>query len=133
MAASLEAQGMATPTLNEILSCHDLQTKDVNRECSKGIRYEISVKIVKWKMIGRLLGISEEKLAAIQVDNNTEDERRVVMLNTWHQKHGSQATCLSLMIALYKHQCCDLIEELCGMIKSHAAELNIQPKSNGSG
>ena len=129
MAVSLEAQGMAAPTLNEILSRHGLQRENVNRECSQRIRYEISVKIVHWKMVGRYIGIPEEKLAAIQVDNNSEEEQRFVMIHTWHQQLGSQATYLSLMMALHQHQCRDLIEQLCIMIKSDT----IQPKSNKSG
>ena len=132
MAISLEAQVMTAPTLDEILSRHGLQMRDVSRECSQGIRYEISIKIISWKMIGRLLGIPEETLVAIQVDNNTEDERRFVMLHTWHKKQGSQATYFRLMTALYRHQCCDLIELLCGMIKSHTAIVT-QPESNSNG
>ena len=136
MAASLEAQGtgMAAPTLDEILSCHGIQREDVNRECSQDIRYEISIKIVNWKMVGYYLGVPEEQLAAIQVDNNTEQERRVALLNTWHQAQGSQATYLSLMMALYQHHRCDLVELLCCMIKSHAAAITrIQTESNRSG
>ena len=126
--------GMTTPTLDEILSHHGIQREDMNRQCSQGIRYEISIKIVNWKMLGRYLGIPEEKLAAIQVDNNTEEERRFVMLHTWHQAQGSQATYFSLMAALYWHQRCDLVEQLCGMIKSHAAVITtIQLESSGSG
>ena len=75
-------------------------------------------------MVGRYIGIPEEKLAAIQVDNNSEEERRFVMIHTWHQQEGSQATYLRLMTALYQHQCRNLIEDLCGMIKSDAAVLS---------
>ena len=134
MAISLEAQVTTAPTLDEILSHHGLQMRDVSRVCSQGIRYEISIKIVSWKMIGRLLGIPEETLAAIQVDNNTEDERRFVMLHTWHKKQGSQATYFRLMTALYRHRRCDLVEQLCGMIKSNSiASTRTQPESNESG
>jgi hypothetical protein len=132
MAASLEAQGMTT--LDEILSHHGVKKEDASQECPQGIRYEISIKIVNWKMVGRYLGIPEEKLAAIERDNHTEEERRVDLLNTWHQGQGSQATYLSLMTVLYQHYRRDLVEELCGMIKSHdAAITRTQTKSNGSG
>jgi hypothetical protein len=134
MAANLEAQGMTTPTIDEILSRQGLRREDVDRKCSQGIRYEISIKMIDWKMVGRILGISEEKLAAIQVDNHTEEERRVVLLHTWHQIAGSRATYLSLMMALYQHHRCDLVEQLCGMVKSHATAITrIQPEYNGSG
>jgi hypothetical protein len=136
MANSLEAYDTTTPTLNEILSRHGLQREDVDRECFQGIRYQISVKIDNWKMVGRYLGIPEEKLSDIQndVNNKCEEERRVVMLHTWHQIKGSQATYLSLMIALHQHYRRDLVEKLCGMIKSHTAVITrIQPESNGSG
>ncbi|MCG8622970.1 MAG: hypothetical protein MJE68_13365 [Proteobacteria bacterium] len=72
MAASLEAQGI--PTLNEILSCHGLQREDVDIQCPQWIRLEMSVKMNDWKVVGHYLGIPDETLVAIQVDNNTEDE-----------------------------------------------------------
>ena len=128
MAASL---GMARPTLDEILYLHDLQWEDVSRVCSQGIIFEISIEIVSWKMLGHLLGIPEEKLVAIQRDNHTEDERRVVMLQTWRQQQGSQATYLSLMMALHQHRRCDLVDQLCCMIKSHAAVITRTHSESG--
>ena len=130
MAASLKAQGI---TFDEILSHHGLQWEDVDKECSQGIRFQISIKIINWKMIGRCFGIPEEKLVAIEVDNRTEEERRVVLLHTWHQREGRGATYLKLMTALYQQHKRNLVDQLCGMIKSCALVTKIQQASNGSG
>ena len=49
MAVSVEAQVTTAPTFDEIhvLFRHGLQMRDVSRECSQGIRYEISIKIAR--------------------------------------------------------------------------------------
>ena len=129
MAASLEAQGI---TIDEILSQHGLQREDVNKICSQGIRFEISIKIINWKLVGHRLGIPEEKLVAIQRDNNTEEERRVALLCTWHQREGRRATYLKLMIALHQQCDNDLVAKLCSMVKSDKIN-RIQLELNESG
>ena len=62
MTVNLEAQGI---TVDEILSQYDLHREDVDKECSQGIWFQISIKIVNWKLVGYCLGIPEERLAAI--------------------------------------------------------------------
>ena len=59
-------------------------------------------------MIGHYFGIPEEKLVAIQVENRTEEERRVALLSTWNKREGRQATYLVLIHAL--------VDILCGLI-----------------
>ena len=117
MAASLQAQSQV-PTLGEILSHNDIDETHLDKECSQQIRYDIAIKIIDWKMIGYYFGIPEEKLVAIQRDNQTEEERRVALLNTWHKREGQRATYRQLMNAFLHRERCDLANKLSVMIKS---------------
>ena len=115
MATGLQSQGI---TIDEILSRHELKREHIDKECSQGIMFTISVKIINWKMVGHCLGIPEEKIVAIQMDNNREEERRIEMIYTWHQREGKRATYLKLMIALHNRCHNQLIDHLCSMVKS---------------
>lgn len=121
MAASIEAQ--MSPSLDEILSQYGLKKQDLDKTCLQAIRYEIAIKITNWKMIGHSLDISCQTLHDIQVENETEEERRVVLLNTWHKQQGRKATYYRLLCALYHRRRRDLVESLCGLIKSYITAL----------
>lgn len=114
MALSLEAQGMS---LEEILSQHDLKREDLERECPKDTRLEIALKLTDWKITGRYLGIPEEKLVAIERDNNSEEDRRIALLEVWNQREDERATYIQLMSALSNQGRQDLVNFLCAKIK----------------
>lgn len=69
MAVSLEID------LEEILSQYNIAREDLDEECSPGIRYEITIQIIDWKMIGHYFGIPKEKLVEIEEENRTEEQR----------------------------------------------------------
>lgn len=117
-ATCMEIQNLY-PSLEEILSHHGLKKEDLDKECLSAVRNKIAVQIIEWKMIGRFLQIPEAKLAAIDRDNRKEEERRVQLLNTWHENNGRSATCLKLITALVDQRCCDLAESFCIIIKEH--------------
>ena len=102
--------------LEEILSKHGLTKNDLDEICSPRIRYDIALKIIDWKMIGHYFGIPKEKLTAIEIENRTEEERRVELLCTWSEQEGKQATYLKLIHALYHRKRSDLVNTLCGLI-----------------
>ena len=109
MATSLDTG----PSLEDILSRYGLKRDDFEQECPQEVRVRIAGKIVDWKMTGYHFGLSEEKLAAIERDNNTEDQRRVALLNTWNKKDGRGATYFKLADVLYRRGRSDLVERLC--------------------
>ena len=118
MAASLQVESQP---LDDILSDQGLKKEDLDEECSQAIRFKISLKITDWKMTGYYLEMSSQTLRDIEVENRTEDERRIVLLETWHKREGRRATCYRLLQALYRCQRRDLVEEMCDLIKSHTA------------
>ena len=114
MATSLDAG----PTLKEILFRHGLEEKDLERECPRDIRRRIAAKIIDWKMVGYYLQFSPEKLAAIDRDNNTEDQRKVDLLDSWSKREGRGASFLKLADALHRRGRTDLVELLCEDVRS---------------
>ena len=75
----------------------------------------LSVKIEKWKPLGRRLKIEEAELTALGKDNEEWSEKALAMLIKWKGKKGSKATYRCLYDAL----CHDLVnrkdlaEEFC--------------------
>ena len=130
MAASLEAQ------IEEILTRHGLREEDLHQACSQAIRYEIAIKITDWQTLGHCFNIPKEKLVAIKVDHRTEEQRRIALLCTWHQREGREATYYKLITALFNRQRLDLVDEVCILLKHHTATItssNGQELQNGSG
>ena len=112
---------MALPSLNDILSQYDIAEEDLNKECSRDIRYKIALKIIDWKVTGYCLDIPKEKIAAIHVDKKTEEQHRIALLDTWHMREGKKATYSRLIHVLYDQEQCDLVEILCNLISNEKA------------
>ena len=128
MAASLEAQ------IEEILTRHGLKEEDLHQKCSQAIRYEIAIKIIDWQMLGHYFSIPNETLVAIQVDHRTEEQRRVALLSTWHQREGGGATYYKLINALYHRQRVDLVDQVCRLQRAAmtlSSELELQQRGSG--
>ena len=103
--------------LEEILRRHGLTREDCDKECpTNNIMLQIANKIVDWKMMGYSFGIPNQKLVAIEVENRTEETRRITLFHTWKEREGSGATYLRLMSALHQRGRNDLVEELCRQI-----------------
>ena len=117
MAASLDAG----PCLEDILSHHGLDKKDLERQCPPGVRTTIATKLVDWKTTGHYFGVPAEKLAAIDRENTTEDQRRIALLDCWEKREASDASCYKLADVLHRRERKDLVELLCAAVKSSLA------------
>ena len=109
------------PSLEETLSQEGFEEIDLDIVCPYDVAITIAEKIINWKMVGRHLNLSDEKLAAIELNNRLEEERRVVSIVTWKNKYGNRATFLQLAKALYRINRCDLVDSLCKELKLHLA------------
>ena len=87
-----------SPTLNDIISRHDLKEEHLQKECSQKSRLKIAKRLKDWEMLGHYLTLSEENLTAIKRENDTEALRK-------------------LASALYQHDRKDLVELLCQAVK----------------
>ena len=124
MAASLEAQG---PTLEEVLSHHELKPQDLKRKCTQAMRYEIGIMVVAWKMTGQHFQFPKENLAAKEEKNKAEEERRVALLKTWDEeieRDSSEVTYSKYMARFHHQERYDLMDSLCNMVKISHPEAN---------
>ena len=128
MAASLSDQKTG---LNEVLLEYGLKEQDLDKKCPDTVRYEVAVRITRWKMIGYYFGFSSTILNAIEVENKTEEERSLALLTAWHEREGRKATYYKLISALYNRRRCDLVEFLCCLIKKqpsrHQTRVSLHP------
>ena len=127
MATSLDAG----PTLKDILFRHGLEERDLERECPRDIRHRIAAKIKDWKMVGYYLEFSAERLAAIDRENDTEDQRKVALLDSWGNREGRGASFLKLADALHRRERADLVELLCENVRSfiNVSQSSSDPRS----
>ena len=107
---------MAKLKLEDIVSRCGLTSERLHEECSREIVLEIATKLKDWKMVGNYLSMPSEKLKAIERENDTEDQRKVAMLDTWREREGAAASYWKLANALYQHGRRDLVEILCKAI-----------------
>lgn len=117
MVSTAPALPIAEPSLEDVLSKHELRLGDMTSRCSYPVRVRIAAQLVDWKLIGHYLGFSQLKLHTIQVDNESEEQRRVSLLETWAEVEGEKATYLKLAKAFYEYGRRDLVEHLCRMIR----------------
>ena len=105
-----------SPSLEEIISGHGLTRKDLESVCPRDVRHEVALKVEDWKMVGHLFNVPQEKLTAIDLENRTEDQRRVALLDTWSNIEGEGASYLKLAHVLNQRRRNDLVKFLCGRI-----------------
>ena len=117
-----EQHEQGNPSLEDVISRYGLAKEKLQEKCSQAIRLKIAAKLEDWKMAGRYLNIPSEKLKAIERDNDSEDQRRVAMLDAWHEREGECASYLRLADALYQHGRRDLIELLCKLMLQRSSE-----------
>ena len=104
---------MAEPSLEDIVSLCGLTRERLQKECSQDMILKIAAKLADWKMVGHYLNIPSEKLKAIERENDTEDQRKVAMLETWQKREGKAASYWRLADALGQRGRRDLVESLC--------------------
>ena len=120
----------SSPSLEKVISRHDLTRKDLEIVCPRDVRQEVAVKLVDWKMVGHFLNVPEERIAAIAHQNDTEDQRKVALLDTWSHREGEGATYLKLAHVLHQRERNDLVEFLCGRILQKRASLSAEGTIN---
>ena len=118
MAVGLGAHEQHLQALEEVLSRHGLEKKDLERRYSARARPKIADLLDDWKMVGLSLGFSWQKLSDIEVENHKEERRRVALLDAWEQREGPGATYLKLAEALYSRKRVDIVERFCEIMKS---------------
>ena len=107
-----------TLSLEEVLSKHGLKRQDLEAVCPRDIRNKVAVELVDWKMVGHCLNFSRAKLEAIDRENQTEDQRKVALLDAWGEREGKQSSYFKLAEVLHQRGRNDLLQILCDELKS---------------
>ena len=116
----MATEAISRPSLKELLSYHGLKEADLESICSREVRNGVAMKLVDWKMVGYGFNFPREKLAAIDRENETEDQRKIALLDAWSKIEASRATYLGLARVLHQRDRNDLVEFLCEKVKEAA-------------
>lgn len=104
-------------SLDDVISYCDLERRALQCTCRREVLIRLAVKLTDWKVFGAFLGFPPEKLAAIEVENRTEDQRKIALLDAWAEKEDERATYLKLVEVLYQLNRRDLVRVLCDLLK----------------
>ena len=120
-------------SLAELLGHYRLRETDLEWECPREMRIKIALKLVDWKVFGAFLGFPPEKVASIDAEHRTEDQRKIALLDSWYEREGEDATCLKLAKVLYDRNRRDLICHLAKALKlSGGRQRNLVTRSSSS-
>ena len=106
------------PSLEEILSSRGMTCKHLENVCQRNVINQVAVKLSDWKMVGHCLEFLPEELTAIELQNKTEDQRKVALMDKWRQREGPKANYLKLATVLNQRKRNDLVKILCDNIAS---------------
>lgn len=87
------------PTLEDLIHKVNISKVHLDYECSSQDLQHVAKHCVKWKWIGHQLGLYS-LLGDIDNDYTREEDKRITMLTTWHQKFSFKATFRVLIEAL---------------------------------
>ena len=111
----------AIPSLEEVFSRCRVAESDLQCAYPYELRINVAKRLTNWREFGYSAGIPREKIEAIERDQPSEEVKRIIALDTWHQLHGSAATCLKLVKALFASDRVDLAEEVCRGVAAEKA------------
>ena len=113
-------QDIGSPTrlsVEEVADRASVRLDILSKECSiKPV--DLAKFCVKWKLIGKHLGLTEAEISAVDGDNGTVDEKRVGMLEKWKSTFAFKATYQALIEALLAEGKSAEAIEACKVIKA---------------
>jgi hypothetical protein len=71
---------------------------------------------VHWKAVGGALGFTEEDLAMIDGEYESDDQKKTTLLFQWSMRLGKEATYLNLAKHVFAGGLMDLLQQLCTII-----------------
>ena len=120
------------PNLDDLISRRGLTRDDLESVCPRDVRHNVAVKLVDWKMVGHCFGFPKEKLKSISRENDTEDLRKVALLDTWNEREGNRASYLKLADVLHQRERNDLVEFLCDRLVQKRAASSVREPISGA-
>ena len=85
----------------------------VSEDVSGGLIADLSQQITKqWTLVAAYLGLQNDKIDALDAENNSVTDKIIAMLNAWKRQMGKSVTRSSLMKALVKANRKDLADKV---------------------
>ena len=85
----------------------------VSEDVPGGLIADLSQQITKqWTLVAAYLDLQNDKIDALDAENNSVTDKIIAMLNAWKRQMGKSATRSSLMKALVKANRKDLADKV---------------------
>ena len=112
----------ANHTLKEILVTNNLDEESLKQKLSDEHRQELAKKINDWKVVGSVIGFTQEKIKTIDDDPDaSEEQKKTALLIQWTERHGEEASYFKLAELLFDGEQRDLLKELCSIFSTPTA------------
>ena len=82
--------------LQSLVANYKLSRTDLEKQCDGELLLTLMEQIERFSNTAPYFKLTPPEINEIQLDNNTERSRKRMMLEKWRNKHGSDATYLSI-------------------------------------
>ena len=83
---------------------------------------EFALSVDSWELLASHLDLSEQQIEAIKIDNESQEVKRLKVLNKWKQKFAYRATYRRLLEVLLSIDRKDLACNVCELVTSKQGE-----------
>ena len=83
---------------------------------------EFALSVDSWELLASHLDLSEQQIEAIKIDNESQEVKRLKVLNKWKQKFAYRATYRRLLEVLLSIDRKDLACNVCELVASKQGE-----------
>ena len=105
-------------TIDELEEQYQISQGFLEEEFTDEHAKGLALLIDSWELLASHLGLSEQQIEAIKVDNNNQQVRRLKVLNKWKQKYACNATYRRLLEVLLSIDRTDLACNVCELVTS---------------
>lgn len=103
--------------IRDRLDKKELTIDDLHTLCTQDVLLKLSKLMDNWDTIGFYLTLTKPEIKAVRVDCESEEKRRIMMLNKWSEKQGNDATYFGLIEALEECGRMDIVDEALDCLK----------------
>ena len=115
---------MAGVTLEECVREFSISAELLDKRVSDDHLREVS-KFLQWRKVAPYLKLDDSEVEAVDLDGNSEQEKRYKSLQTWKSKFAFKATNKRLIEALLECGRADHAEEVCKLLASLAPQKGV--------
>lgn len=111
-------------TVDRLQQRYDLSVNLLQKECTSEDIQEIALFLESWKLLAPRLGLKKEQIQAVDKNADSEEEKRVALLEKWKEKFAFMATYQRLIEAFLAIERADIACKVCEtVLKSQTGKL----------